>query len=273
MTTLYITPEKVYALSLPPALLFQTDSLTVPSPLLPGSFSDCVRTAGSGTAPPPDLEGNPMGTFSLVIVCTVAGQCNQLGTVNPGVLPAFKLSVDGAVTFGRSRTISADDGRAFIDYVSGPVSGGASPVGGAIGIRLYAQPGLYAVGDTFTASTTPSPDLTSLIPPECDYADGFLVGSWGDTLPLLAWGGDLEQTVSDRVRWRMICKAGLGSSKDMEVYHPDKTGATKWYQRAQSGEFANHPAYRPSLKRGTGSPKTSFPQMVPAKDPLSGMWI
>lgn len=273
MTTLYVRPETVYSLSLPPALLFQANNTDVPSPLLPGSFSDCVRTAGSGTAPPPDLEGNPMGTFSLVIICTTAGQCNQIGVVNPGELPAFKLSVDGAVTFGRSRTVSNDDGRAFIDYVSGPVSGGSSPVGGAIGIRLYAQPGLYAVGDRFEATTTPSPDLVALIPPECDYADGFLVGSWGDTLPLTAWGGDLEQTVSDRVRWRMICKAGLQSSDAMEQYHPNKVGATKWYQRAQAGEFTNHPAYRPSLKRGTGSPRTSFPQMVPGKDPLAGMLI
>lgn len=273
MTTLYITPEKVYALSLPPALLFQTDSLTVPSPLLPGSFSDCIRTAGSGTAPPPDLEGNPMGTFSLVIVCTVAGQCNQLGTVNPGVLPAFKLSVDGAITFGRSRTISADDGRAFIDYVSGPVSGGASPVGGAIGIRLYAQPGPYAVGDTFTASTTPSPDLVSLIPGECDHADEYIVGSFGDTLPLLTWGVDLERAVAKGVRWEMVCKAGLAGSKDMQDMHPDKCGVTSFYKRMQAGEFTNHPAYTPSIKRGTGSPRTSFPQMVPAKDPLSGMWI
>lgn len=270
MTTLYITPERFYALAMPPALLFSTED-DVPTPLLPGIISDVTQTVGAGAGKAGlDLAGNPMGTFSVVVVCTAAGQINQLGVVNPGTLPAFKLSVDGGVTFNRSRTVTDNDDRAFIDVISGLVGPG---VGAAIGLRIIALPGNYAVGDTFTASTLPSPDLVSLIPPECDYADGFLVGSWGATLPLTAWGEDLEQTVADRVRWKAICKAGLATREDMEKYHPDKTGATKWYMRAQSGEFANHPAYIPSLKRGTGTPERNFPLMVPAPDPLAGMAI
>lgn len=267
MTTLYVTPEKVYSLALPPALLFTTEH-DVPTPLLSGIFSDVTQTVGSGASL--GLEGNPMGTFSLVVVCTSGGEINELGQVNPGALPAFKLSCDGGVTFNRSRTVSAQDDRAYIDMISGLVSPG---VGGPIGVRIVGLPGTYSVGDTYTATTLPSPDLVSLIAPECDYADGFLVGSWGDTLPLTAWGEDLEQTVAERVRWKMICKAGLASRKDMELYHPDKTGATKWYARAQSGEFANHPAYVPSLKRGTGTAERNFPLMVPAFDPLAGMLI
>lgn len=267
MTTLYVTPEKVYRLSLPPALLFEVDD-EAPTPLLPGIISDVVRTVGSGALLA--LEGNPMGTFSVVVQCTSAGEINELGQVNPGALPAFKLSTDGGVSFGRSRTVSAQDDRAYIDFISGIVG---PSLGGPIGLRVVGLPGLYSVGDTFTATTLPSSDLVSLIRPECDFADGFLVGSWGDTLPLTEWGEDLEQTVSDRVRWRAICKAGLASREDMKIYHPDVTGATKWYQRAQSGEFTNHPAYKPSLKRGTGTDRTSFPLMVPAFDPLKGMLI
>lgn len=268
MTTLYVTPERVYELSLPPALLFATSD-EVPTPLLPGIIADIVKTAGTGTAGM-DLTGNPTGTFSVVIECVGAGQINELGQVNPSTLPSFRLSVDGGVSWNRARKVSADDDRAYIDYISGIV---APAKGGPIGLRLVAQPGLYAVGDRWTTTTLPSPDLVALIPPQCDFADGYLVGSWGDTLPLTAWGEDLEQAVSDYVRWRMICKAGLSSRKDMELYHPEKVGAYKFYQRAQSGEFANHPAYIPSLKRGTGTPNTSFPLMVPAFDPLKGMLI
>lgn len=267
MTTLYISPEKFYALAMPPGLLFSTDP-EVPTPLLPGSISDVTQTVGNGAII--DLAGNPFGTFDVKVVCTTGGRINELNEINPSAqLPAFKLAVDG-VTFGRSRTVSVNDDRAYIDVISGPVSPTA---GGAIGLRIIALPGLFTIGDTFTATTTPSPDLVSLIPPECDYADGFLVGSWGADLPLTAWGEDLEQTIADRVRWRAIQKAGLSSREDMERYHPDKTGATKWYMRAQSGEFANHPAYIPSLKRGTGTPDRNFPLMVPAFDPLSGMLI
>jgi len=268
VTTLYVSPDKVYRLSLPPALLFSTED-DVPTPLLPGIISDVTRTVGSGAQLA--LEGNPMGTFSVVVSCTTAGEINEYGQVNPSAgLPAFKLSCDGGVSFGRSRVVSAQDDRAFIDVISGIVG---PQLGGPIGLRIVALPGPYSVGDTFVATTLPSPDLVSLIRPECDYADGFLVGSWGDTLPLTAWGEDLEQTISDRVRWRAICKAGLASREDMKLYHPDVTGATKWYMRAQSGEFANHPAYVPSLKRGTGTDRTSFPLMVPAFDPLKGMLI
>lgn len=39
MTTLYVSPERVYELSLPPALLFATTD-EVPTPLLPGVISD-----------------------------------------------------------------------------------------------------------------------------------------------------------------------------------------------------------------------------------------
>lgn len=269
MTTLYITPEKFYALAMPPGILFSTDA-DVPTPFLPGSISDVTQTVGAGVGKATiDLEGNPFGTFNVKVVCTTGGRINEQSVVNPGGLPTFKLAVDG-VTFGRSRTVSANDDRAYIDVISGPVS---STAGGAIGLRIIALPGLFTVGDTFVATTTPSPDLVSLIPPECDYADGFLVGSWGADLPLTAWGEDLEQTVADRVRWRAIQKAGLASREDMERYHPDKTGATKWYMRAQSGEFANHPAYTPSLKRGTGTPDRNFPLMVPSPDPLAGMLI
>lgn len=270
MTTLYVTPEIAYRLSLPPALLFTTAE-DVPTPLMPGIISDVTQSVGAGAGKAfLALEGNPMGTFSVSVVCTSAGEINELGQVNPGALPAFKLSVDGGVSYGRARTVSAQDDRAYIDVVSGIV--GPSE-GGPIGLRIVALPGVYAVGDTFTATTLPSPDLPPLIKAECDYADGFLVGSWGDTLPLTAWGDDLMQTVSDRVRWRMICKAGLASREDMKLYHPDVVGATKWYMRAQNGEFANHPAYVPSLKRGTGTDRTSFPLMVPAFDPLKGMLI
>lgn len=268
MTTLYVSPERVYELSLPPALLFATTD-EVPTPLLPGVISDVAKTAGGGTASL-ELTGNPCGTFSVVVQCMSGGEINSLGVVNPGSLPSFRLSVDAGTTWNRTRTVSADDDRAFIDYISGLVG---PSTGGPIGLRLVAQPGTYVAGDTFTATTLPSPDLVALIPAECDYADGFLVGSWGDTLPLTAWGADLEQAVCDRVRWRMICKAGLASRDDMSRYHPDQVGATRFYQRAQSGEFANHPAYLPSLKRGTGTARTSFPMMVPARDPLGGMLI
>jgi len=270
VTTLYISPERFYALATPPALLFSTED-DVPTPLLPGSISDIVQTVGAGAGKALiGLAGNPMGTFSVVVVCTAGGQINELGVVNLGSLPAFKLSVNAGVTFGRSRTVSVNDDRAYIDVISGPVS---ATSGGAIGLRIIALPGIFAVGDTFAATTAPSPDLVSLIPPMCDFVDGYLVGSWGATLPLTAWGEDLEQTVADLVRWRAIQKAGLASREDMERYHPDKTGATKWLMRAQSGEFANHPAYIPSLKRGTGTPDRNFPLMVPPFDPLSGMLI
>ena len=155
MTTLYVTPERVYELALPPALLFSTSD-EVPTPLLPGIIGDIVKTAGTGTAGM-DLTGNPMGTFSVVIECTVAGQINELGIVNPGALPSFKLSVDGGTSWNKARKVSADDDRAYIDYISGIVS---PAKGGPIGLRLVAQPGLYAVGDRWTTTTLPSPDLS-----------------------------------------------------------------------------------------------------------------
>jgi hypothetical protein len=152
VTTLYISPERFYALATPPALLFSTED-DVPTPLLSGSISDIVQTVGAGAGKALiDLAGNPMGTFSVVVVCTAGGQINELGVVNPGSLPAFKLSVNAGVTFGRSRTVSVNDDRAYIDVISGPVSATA---GGAIGLRIIALPGIFAVGDTFTATTAP----------------------------------------------------------------------------------------------------------------------
>lgn len=268
MTTLYVTPERVYLLALPPALLFSTSD-DIPTPLLSGIISDVTKTAGAGTASL-DFTGNPCGTFTVVAECMTGGVINQLGVTNPGALPSFRLSVDAGITWNKTRSVSSDDDRAYIDYVQGLV--GPSQ-GAPIGLRLVAQTGTYVAGDKFTATTLPSPDLVALIPPQCDYADGFAVGSWGDTLPLTEWGEDLEQAVADHVRWRMICKAGLQSREDMAKYHPDAVGATRFYQRLQSGEFAGHPAYKPSLKRGTGTSRTSFPLLVPAKDPLAGMLI
>jgi hypothetical protein len=269
MTTLYITPEKFFLLAAVPSLLFANTS-DVPTPLLPGYISEATRTVGTGATL--QFTGNPFGTFALSAVCSRAGRANVLGEVNPSDLPWFRLSVDGGANYGREYQLSADDDKGAINFQSGPVSADAD---GPIGVRLVADSGgaLFSVGDTFTATTRPPPDVKALIPKACAYADGFLVGSWGDTLPLIAWGEDLEQVIADIVRWRMVCKAGVSGREDMEKYHPDKIGVTAWLRRAQSGEFANHPDYVPSLKRGTGSASTSFPLMVPAVDPMAGMLI
>ena len=95
--------------------------------------------------------------------------------MNPGGLPAFKLAVDG-VTFRRSRTVSANDDRAYIDVISGPVvrrravrSGSAS---------LLCRGCLLPSAIPFVATTTPQPRSGFADSARCDYADGFLVGSW-----------------------------------------------------------------------------------------------
>lgn len=269
MGTIYISAETAYSLAMPPALLFST-SADVPTPLMPGVFTDCTRIAGSGTAPPPFLEGNPFGTFAGRIQCTVAGYPNVLGEVNPGALPWFRLSCDAGVTYGRSRELGPEDSRGRIDWLAGPIS---ATTDGAIGVSMLGRPGLYAADDVFSFTTRPSPDLVALIPRVCAFVDTYLVGSWGDTLPLTAWAPDLEQVVADLLRWRMVCKAGLASREDMKVYSPEMTGVREWLKRAQSGEFANAPGYVPSIKRGTGTPNTSFPLMVPGVDPLAGMLI
>ena len=243
----YTTPARVWELGLPSKTLFGPDSNLAPGVV---ALPSVVVQTGTGTM---DAEGNPHDAYpALRIKCFRAGTINQANIVNPGQLPAFQLSDDGGVTYGRPIVCSRDMDTAYVDDVGRGIRwvlGGAAPV--------------YAVGDEWETSATPSPDIVALVEACSSGCTQFLVGSF--KLPLTTWPTFMERVVAWLVRWELIVKRGLSADQDMGQYAPDSKvmtlmgwSAIGWLQAAQRGDFQDDPDFS-----GAGSVFVEADVMLP----------
>lgn len=229
---LYTTPARVWELGLPSKTLFGPNSNLAPGVV---ALPSVVVQTGTGTM---DAEGNPHDAYpALRIKCFRAGAINQANIVNPGQLPAFQLSDDGGVTYGRPIVCSRDMDTAYIDDVGRGIRwvlGGSAPV--------------YAVGDEWETSATPSPDIVAKIEVCSSACNQFFVGTF--KLPLVTWPSFLENVVTWLVRWELIVKRGLSADQAMAQYSPSTEtdslmgwSAISWLRAAQRGEFQDDPAF------------------------------
>lgn len=202
---MYGTVDQFYGLAAPPDSLWPTGRVRAGRVDLP--TPDAGNT-GTGLV---DARGNPHGIYSMVIECTAAGEINRSGVPNPGALPEFRLSLDG-LTFSRSFRVSPDCDTAYLrDEVTQLQCG--------IVLSFYGSTPVFAVGDAWTTSCEPSPDVILHL----DFAGSAIDDALGDTvaLPLTVVPRPVIYCQGVLARWALIQKCGLDKDQDHKVYSPN----------------------------------------------------
>lgn len=136
------------------------------------------------------------------------------------------------------------------------VTGGAAAVP-ATALTALPFPAFEA-GDTWTFTTSPSPDVVAALEVSSDYARSYVRGTFSSKLPatepLLTWGAALVGAVTDLGRDRLLEK--IEGPKDR-----GKSQAQRWLELVQNGNVE-----ATATEEGPGR---SFPLLVTPIDPLS----
>ncbi len=121
----------------------------------------------------------------------------------------------------------------------------------------------FAVGDVWTFTTNPSPDVLAALLVSSDFTQGYLRdsnNSGGGPLadPLVAYGSALVGCVTDLARYRLYQRSGL-SKQDDQDYRPIE--AMKWLDQLANGRI------QPSVQEAGAH--RSFAMLVSQPDPLA----
>lgn len=242
--TRYITPTDLWQLALPPVAMFAQGK--APAPLDPGRCYNLTSNTSHGSTGSMTPGGVPHDSHHIRLEVVEAGEVNRYNIVNPGVLPSFRVSVDGVVRF--DRRVGTQNDEAFLDVPE-------------YGFRVGVTKG-WALLDWVEFDTEPSPDVVAKIDVACSLVDNFICGSWN--LPLKRFGKVLQDVVASEARWGLLEKSGLAGAQQYQLYLPDRLKPAPmstwcWLLRAQAGEWKRDPAFE-----GTPAPggSDSFPNLV-----------
>ena len=219
-----------------------------------GGFS--LRLA-NGTAGAPVTVG--IGDAALVLTPLRAG-----GSIR--IISGTALShtfFEGAIVLTLSTGTTAAQAAAYLSgfsaitsYMSIAAGGdGSDPVQPAAKTALPFVS--FAVNDTWSFSTAPSPDIVTALDTASALADGYLACTY--RLPLTAWADDLRQRVCELARWQLLKRRGLDMQQDYQVYRPKE--AMAWLKAVSVGNL------KPTVTET--APGVSFPLLVTPIDPLS----
>lgn len=92
----YAVPSDLWTLALPPDSLFGEQGIE------PGTWTDPVRSGGTGLGSVVVWEGShPRSEFPVRVLVVAGGELNETGYLNPGAEPTFRISIDGGTTYSR----------------------------------------------------------------------------------------------------------------------------------------------------------------------------
>lgn len=239
MDPVYATPLDMWHFALPPDTLFKDRGVE------PGAWTTPVKT-GVGTGEMQlALDSNPRSNFDVLVRCVSAGELNVYGIVNPGPVPNFIISLDAGLTFSPVLT-PKDIG--CLDWQKG---------GFTVEFNNGVAPVSFVIGDEWSFSTNPSPDIMRFLSAASRFIDGKIKNTY--CTPLVSWGDDVVLMTCQIARWFLIQRRGLDKNQDFKVYRPvdafawlEDTG--KGYNQAtvkESGDgfvFANWSVARPPFK-------------------------
>lgn len=118
----------------------------------------------------------------------------------------------------------------------------------------------FAVNDTWSFSTAPSPDVLAAQRAAFDHLNSRWLSSF--QLPLLGWDSGIKLCECIYARWNLIQRRGLDRRMDMRVYNPSVIEGGKEYADGVSNGNI-HPAVIQSVPGAT-----LFPDTVAQLDPL-----
>jgi phage gp36-like protein len=156
----------------------------------------------------------------VVVRCVSRGELNIYGIENPGPVPSFIISLDGGLTFSPVLTPN-DDG--FLGYQKG---------GFSVKFANGTPTPSFAIGDVWTFSTEPSPDILRFLSAASRFIDGKLKNTYAT--PLSRWGDDLTLITCQIARWFMLQRRGMDKNQDFVVYEPKD--AFKWLEETGQGD-------------------------------------
>lgn len=241
MASLFATVADMWRLATPPDSLFQDQSLA------PGTWSSIVKSGTGSGLMSLGNESSPIGDFSVVVKVVVGGELNVYGVVNPGVVPNFSISLDGGLSYGPPN-IPNDNGT--IKYIHG---------GFTLRFVNATNPS-FVVGDTFSFTTTPSPDVTGFLAVAAERVEGFVRNTYQP--PYASWGDDVRLAICELARWYLIKKRGIDKSQEFAVYEPKDT--MEWLRDVSKGYI------QPSIVE-IGREKL-YPNIMILRKPFSTNW-
>lgn len=205
---MYGTVAEFFALAMPP------DSLWPRNRVRTGRVDFPTADPGNTGQGIVDAQGSPHSSYELVLECMVAGEINKKHVVNPGALPEFRISDEGGATWSRTFKVSEDRDVAYLrDEMTGLQLG--------VLFSFFGDTPTFDVGDKFTTTAEPSPDIVLHL----DAAQGVIDDALCNTLKLpLSEEAPISVIVCQAVlaRWSLICKCGLDRDQDHKIYSPDR---------------------------------------------------
>ena len=245
-----LTPQKWFRLATPSRLLFG-DAMEGKLGIEPGDISPLTLTGSStGTI---EVVGIAIDTFECVLRCDLGGEINVSETANLGALPKFSLSLDGGITFARSRVVSDNRDTAVIDATS-------------LGLRFKFQNGdpapSFVAGDTWAFTTAPSPDIVDIVAAvEAEIIEA-AAGSFDPDITAVPANWTMHAACL--ARWELYCKIGVQRQQDLKAHYPKR--AYEWMEGLRGGRNAVKAAARGIVERAPGTSFTDWSRPV-AKDP------
>ena len=245
-----LTPRQWFRLATPSRLLFG-DAADGKLGIEPGNISDLVFTgSGTGTVA---VVGIAIDAFDCVLRCDRGGEVNVSETANPGVLPKFSLSLDGGVTFARTRVVSDNRDVAVIDAT-------------ALGLRFRFSNGdpapSFVAGDEWAFTTQASPDIVDIV----EAVEDEILEAAGCSLdpPIMQVPKNWTMHAAWLARWQLYCKIGVQRQQDHKVHYPKD--ARDWLEGLRGGQNTVKAKERGIIEKAPG---TSFVQWVKpqTKDP------
>lgn len=207
----------------------------------PGDISDVTKT-GTGSATM-TAAGYPLDAAAVRVRCFAGGE--------PGGLARVKVSLDGGATYpGGLLPVPLNDGLALPLVVAGEV---------ALAFTAGAAPS-FVVGDVWSFSTTPSPEILATIEAVGSDCDTYLRDVFA--LPLTRWDMAIKRNVARRVRYALLVQRGRSEA---DTYEADDKAAVKWWESVARGDL------RPDVDEGPGGGRT-FPQVARARRPYASDW-
>jgi len=229
----YLTPTEQWLLARPGSIPL--------SSWAPGEVSDVTKT-GTGSATM-TASGYPLDAAAVRVRCFVGGE--------PGGAARVKWSIDGGVTYpGGLLAVPLNDGQALPQLCAGDV---------ALAFTAGAAPS-FVVGDVWSFSTTPSPEILATIEAVGSDCDTYLRDVFA--LPLTRWDMAIKRNVARRVRYALLVQRGLSQA---EGYEADDKAAVKWWESVARGDL------RPDVDEGPGGGRT-FPQVAKARRAYASDW-
>lgn len=211
----YATAYDMWQLALPPNTLFQDQGIE------PGTWSNVVKV-GTGTGSMDlSLVSNPRSAFSVIVRCVLGGELNIYGNLNPGPFPKFIISLDAGGTFSHPIEAASNGNLA---YQKG-------------GFTLVFQNGTvspsFVINDTYSFTTTQSPDIDRALNTASRFADGLLKNTYA--LPLSEWEDDIRLPICQIARWHLIERRGLDDGQDFKIYYQSYLDACDYLKEVAKG--------------------------------------